>query len=109
VSVPEATINYRRRHDTHDVLGDGLTVDGQPVLDTKAVGAILGVKPKTISQYLVESNPGGRYASHPFPTPHGRIGNSPYWLPGQTDEIRQWDATRVGQGKGGGRPRKNVT
>lgn len=105
--MPETTINYRRRHGVHDVSGDGLTVDGRPVLDTTAVGELLGVKPKTISQYLLESKQGGRYADHPFPAPHGRVGNSPYWLPEQADEIRQWDATRVGQGKGGGRPRKH--
>jgi hypothetical protein len=105
--VPEAAINYRRRHGVHDVPGDGLIVDGRPVLDLDGVGEILGVKGKTISQYLAESKGKGRYADHPFPAPHGRIGNGPYWLLEQADEIRQWDATRVGQGKGGGRPRKS--
>jgi len=77
----------------------------RPVLDRAAVAALLGVQPKTISQYLVESRPPGRYANHPFPAPSGHIGRSPYWDRDREDEIKQWDAGRVGQGVGGGRPR----
>lgn len=77
----------------------------KPVLDRSSVAAILGVKPKTISQYLSESKGEGRYAKHPFPVPDGHIGRGPYWLLSREAEIREWDAKRVGQGVGGGRPR----
>lgn len=55
--------------------------------------------PKSVSQYLVESKPGGRYAHHPFPQPAGRIGQWPYWLPSQEKEIREWADGRLGAGK----------
>lgn len=83
-----------------------------PVLDIRAVVKILaGVtgkepRPKTISQYLVESKPGGRYADHPFPKPNGRLGRSPWWAKGREQEFVTWQLGRVGQGQGGGRPRK---
>jgi hypothetical protein len=84
-----------------------------PVLNREAVAAILGVQAKTISQYLTESRPAdpesgraaGRYASHPFPAPDGYIGRGPWWRRERTTEIREWDAGRLGQGAGGGRPR----
>lgn len=79
-----------------------------PVLTSEDVARILGVKPRTVRQYLSDSRPGGRYASHPFPSPAGRIGRWPYWLPEQAAEIREWDAGRAGQGVGGGRPRKTT-
>jgi hypothetical protein len=77
-----------------------------PVLDRAAVAALIGVRPKTISQYLVESGPEGRYADHPFPAPDGRIGRGPYWLRKREKEIRKWAETRAGQGAGGGRPKQ---
>ncbi len=77
-----------------------------PVFDRAAVAALIAVKPKTISQYLVESKEGGRYADHPFPTPDGYIGRGPYWLRRREQEIRTWSETRPGQGAGGGRPRR---
>lgn len=76
-----------------------------PVLDRAAVAALIGVRPKTISQYLVESKPPGRYQDHPFPTPDGYIGRGPYWLRRREQDIRKWAAERPGQGAGGGRPR----
>lgn len=37
------------------------------------------------------------------PKPDGHLGRTPWWSPGT---IEQWAASRPGQGKGGGRPRK---
>ena len=85
-----------------------MTVGGLPVLTSEDVAKILGVKPRTVRQYLYESQSGRRYANHPFPSPAGRIGRWPYWLPEQEAEIREWDAGRAGQGVGGGRPRKTT-
>jgi len=79
-----------------------------PVLDRSAVATILGVRPKTISQYLVESRGEGRYADHPFPQPDGYIGRGPWWHLGREKDIRTWAAARPGQGAGGGRPRKSA-
>lgn len=79
------------------------------MLDRTAVAKILGVQPKTVSQYLLESRGEGRYADHPFPTPDGRIGGGPYWLRKREREIRRWAADRPGQGVGGGRPRKPIS
>lgn len=76
-----------------------------PVLDRAAVAALIGVRPKTISQYLVESKPPGRYQDHPFPAPDGYIGRGPYWLRRREQDIRKWAESRPGQGAGGGRPR----
>jgi hypothetical protein len=66
------------------------------------VGKILGLTPDTVTRYMRESLPDGRYASHPFPDPDGRLGNSPYWLPDRTAEIYNWGVTRIGRGVGGG-------
>ncbi len=85
-----------------------------PLLDTKAVAAILGVQPKTVSQYLVESKTTGRpksgrgrYVDNPFPEPDGHIGKSPWWALAREQEIRDWDSRRAGQGRGGGpKPKK---
>ncbi len=86
-----------------------------PVLTIAAVAELIGVKPHTISQYLAESKPcgtrsgkprRGRYEDHPFPPPDDYFGKSPWWAPSRADEIRDWDARRAGQGKGGGPKRK---
>ncbi len=47
------------------------------MLNRAAVAALIGLKPKSISQYLTESRPGGRYEQHPFPAPDGTIGRAP--------------------------------
>lgn len=72
------------------------------------VAELLGVLPKTISQYLSESktepHPNGkarRYAKHPFPEPT-RLSGKPVWAASRKAEILDWDATRLGQGAGGG-------
>jgi hypothetical protein len=88
-----------------------------PVLTISEVAELLGsgVKPKTVSQYLLESRAEigktvkrkGRYADHPFPEPDGRIGRAPWWLPSRRTEILTWAAERPGQGVGGGRPRSS--
>lgn len=71
---------------------------------TADVAALIGVTPATIRHYRTDSQPGGRYAAHPFPEPDGHIGISPFWLPERDEEIREWAAKRPGQGAGGGRP-----
>lgn len=81
--------------------------EGAPVLDRTAVALLIGVKPKTISQYLVESKGEGRYVGHPFPAPDGYIGRGPYWRLERAKDIEAWNAARAGQGIGGGRPRKS--
>ncbi len=78
------------------------------MFNRQAVAALIGVQPKTISQYLTESRPGGRYASHPFPKPDGYIGKGPWWRLGREREIRKWAADRPGPGVGGGRPKKTL-
>lgn len=77
-----------------------------PVLDRTAVAAILGVRAKTISQYLSESKGDGRYVDRPFPAPDGYIGRGPWWYRRREREIRAWASARPGRGVGGGRPRK---
>jgi hypothetical protein len=76
------------------------------MLDRTAVAALIGVQPKTISQYLTESREGGRYAKHPFPMPDGHIGKGPWWRRERERDIKAWAAARPGPGAGGGRPRK---
>lgn len=76
----------------------GTSVTDLPILDRSAVAELLGVAPKTISQFLVESKPGGRYAEHPFPAPDGRIGRGPYWLATRRKVIVEWDESRPGRG-----------
>ena len=76
------------------------------MLDRAAVATILGVKPKSVSQYLTESKGEGRYAKHPFPKPDGYVGRGPWWYREREDEIRVWAASRRGQGVGGGRKRR---
>lgn len=88
---------------TDTTYGDN-AAEGVPVLTRDTVAKILGVLPKSISQYLVESKEGGKYAGHPFPAPDGRIGRSPYWVVAREREIREWADSRVGRGVGGGRP-----
>jgi hypothetical protein len=72
------------------------------LLDAGALAALLGFSRLTVHKYLWESHPGGRYSDHPFPTPDGRIGRSPYWNPDRVQEIQQWAAGRKGRGVGGG-------
>lgn len=83
----------------------GTSVNDLPILDRSAVAELLGVAPKTISQFLVESKPGGRYSEHPFPTPDGRIGRGPYWLAARRQDIVEWDESRPGRGV---RPQREV-
>ncbi len=78
-----------------------------PVLNRQAVAELLGVQPKTISQYLTESKGEGRYAGQPFPAPDGYIGKGPWWRREREGEIKAWATARPGQGAGGGRPRKS--
>jgi hypothetical protein len=73
-----------------------------PVLKREEVAALLGIKPKSVSQYLVESKEGGKYEKNPFPAPDDYFGRSPWWAEDRADEILKWAAKRPGQGAGGG-------
>lgn len=84
-----------------------MTDEEMPVYDRSAVARLLGVQPKTISQYLSESKGDGRYADNPFPEPNGHIGRGPYWRLERKEEILKWAESRPGQGAGGGRPRRD--
>lgn len=90
-----------------------------PVLDLAAVGVVLGrlrtgsaagygdapLTAKTVSAYMTESRPGGRYENHPFPEPDGYVAKAPFWMATRIPEIEAWALNRAGQGAGGGRPR----
>jgi len=104
-------------HSTADVAATPINA-----LSTADVAAILGeerakrdreagreadpkpLAPKTVSQYLVESAPNGKYADRPFPSPAGRFAGRPYWSPSQVEDIRAWARSGPGPGVGGGRP-----
>lgn len=68
------------------------------ILDLAAVGDILDVSSKTITQYLSDSRPGKRYANHPFPKPDRYIGRSPVWSLDRRGEIEEWSDLRPGRG-----------
>lgn len=90
---------------THQVIyTEHLGMPEGDILDRRAVADLLGVTPATISNYLYQSKPGGRYADHPFPEPDDRAGRSPVWLAERADEITAWATGRTGQGVGGGQP-----
>lgn len=39
-----------------------------------------------------------------FPEPDAEVDGAPLWLPERLPEIKAWEASRPGQGAGGGRP-----
>jgi hypothetical protein len=63
-------------------------------LTTADVADVLGVTPATVRSYA---------ARGVLPKPDGHLARTPWWRP---DTIIEWKASRPGQGKGGGRPRK---
>lgn len=63
------------------------------------VAAYLGVHPRTVSAYLWHSRPGGRYAHHPFPSPNGYAGRSPWWAAARRTEFDEWNRARPGRGR----------
>jgi predicted DNA-binding transcriptional regulator AlpA len=83
---------------------EGSRVSEKRYLTTADVAALLGVNVQTVRAYRVRSREGGTYAANPFPKPDEIIGQSPVWLPERADEIKQWAASRVGRGVGGGTP-----
>jgi len=68
------------------------------ILDTDAVGRMLGVSAKTVVRYLNESKPGKRYGPHPFPAPDGRGHGRLFWFRYREADIKAWDAGRAGTG-----------
>lgn len=73
-------------------------------LTLKEVAAYLGVSPKTVSHYRVDSAPGKRYAGNPFPVQDAMVSGSPIWLKSRLGEIQEWNKRRPGSGRG---PRPN--
>lgn len=68
--------------------------DPHDLLDSEGVAALLGVTRETVARYRT----GGV-----LPAPDVMLGRSPGWY---RSTIEAWRASRPGQGKGGGRPRK---
>lgn len=65
------------------------------LLDSEAVGQLLGIQAATVRRYLYESTgTGRRYSNNPFPPPDGTIGRSSYWLAKRKKEILDWDKRR---------------
>jgi hypothetical protein len=62
-------------------------------LTTADVAALLGVTAATVRSYVARG----------YLTPDGHLGRTPWWT---RQTIADWQAKRPGQGKGGGRPRK---
>lgn len=62
----------------------------------------LGVSRDTIYKWRARYPEG---AALEFPIPDVEVDDAPGWQPERLDEIRQWQASRPGQGAGGG-PRK---
>ncbi|MBO0884727.1 MAG: hypothetical protein J2P17_31220 [Mycobacterium sp.] len=71
-------------------------------VDMNGVGAWFDVPGTTVAKWRA------RYAdSQPCPEPDVLVGErTPGWLPGREAEWREWHRNRIGQGRGGGRPRK---
>lgn len=93
-SLPVLTVK-----DVARILGEYRPIPKKPTIKNPTMErSTAPLSTKSVSQYLVESKPGGRYAEHPFPQPAGRIGQWPYWLPTQEREIRAWAENRLGSG-----------
>jgi len=69
-------------------------------MDTEDVGRLIGagIAPASVTKYLRESRPGGRYAKHPFPDPDGTVQGCYFWLKSRAGEITEWDAGRPKRG-----------
>jgi hypothetical protein len=80
--------------------------DEPNVLDRARVAQLIGVRPDTITIYMQQSRPGGRYEKTPFPAPDPdlSIGGSKVWRASRRDEILAWAHARPRHGIGG-RPR----
>lgn len=86
------------------------TMTDEPnILDRTRVARLIGVQPDTITIYLKESRPGGRYESKPFPPPDPDLsfGRSSVWRASRKDEILAWAHARPRHGIGG-RPRSQA-
>ncbi|MFB9926015.1 helix-turn-helix transcriptional regulator [Amycolatopsis halotolerans] len=68
-------------------------------LSTSDIAEWFGVKAATVTQWR------GRYTD--FPEPDAMTGSVAGWLPERRAEIEAWEASRAGQGVGGGRPPKS--
>lgn len=82
------------------------------MLSIDEVATLLGVKSRTVTQWMVRSlptpDPQGRkrlYADDPFPVPDKYMGKSPVWRAERRPEFAEWSARRPGRGAGGG-PKK---
>jgi hypothetical protein len=69
-------------------------------LSTADIGSWFDVSPATVTKWRT------RYPD--FPAPDAQIGSTAGWLPERRAEIEAWEASRAGQGVGGGRPPKSA-
>jgi hypothetical protein len=108
-------------HEVHD--GSGWPRDarfalvGEPVQywGVTEIGALFGVKGHTVDvwirRYGPDRTPEETAKAPTFPAPDAIFGvTRPLagWLPSREAELREWYASRPGQGAGGGRPRKDA-
>lgn len=79
---------------------DRMSAEPTRYLGAAEVAELFGVKPGTVETWR------GRYPD--FPAPDAYIGRVAGWLPSRMAELRKWEASRPGQGAGGGRPVKRT-
>jgi hypothetical protein len=95
-------------------VGDDYLTDGPPApkgevwrfLDRGAIGALFGVSADAVRKWQERYADGVKY--RPFPTPDAILGGSPGWAPAREPELWAWHRDMPGQGRGGGRPRKQA-
>lgn len=79
---------------------------GKPFLDRARLAEVFGVKPGTIKQYEVDSNPGGRFERDPFPKRDGTVNRGPWWDLERLQEFEAWFGRHRDRSGVGGRPPK---
>lgn len=80
---------------------------GKMILDLAGIAERCGLTYSTVQGYhTLAARRRREGASRPgdLPEPDDRIGGHPVWF---AETIARWESERPGQGKGGGRPRKN--
>ncbi|MET0711058.1 MAG: hypothetical protein ABWZ30_00940 [Jiangellaceae bacterium] len=94
------------------------------VLLRSHIAAIIGVSDRTVSDYLLQSKPGGRYEHNPVPAPTGyldataprgwvppeqcRPGLKPFWAPELASAWRAWRDTVPIRRRAGAPPARRV-
>jgi predicted DNA-binding transcriptional regulator AlpA len=75
----------------------------QQLLTVAEVAKLLGVQEASVRKYASLDRSTGKRR---MPAPDGHLGRTPYWYPAT---VEAWQASRPGQGVGGGRPRRADT